>query len=101
MNDTLWFNRSPGENPNCDDVSDQVGEPCLLVHDGRADWVRHPQTGEKLRVKATFRAQYPCPNCREDCMAKTTELEGNLHVRDCPACHQFVFFKLPEGQSFG
>lgn len=101
MNDTLWFDRKPGEDPPCDDVSEQMGEPCLLVHGGQADWVRHPQTGEQLRVQATFRSKYPCPNCNADVEAKTTKLEGNIHVRDCPACQQFVFFNLPAGQSFG
>jgi hypothetical protein len=95
---TLWNTKKPGEGDSgVADVSDQLGEPAVLVYD-RPDWVKHPTTGAKIRVLAAGRRRMDCPSCEQDVTGHVITAEdpdSNEKVIcciDCPACDQFVWW---------
>lgn len=103
MGETLWMDREPGDMNKgmiVDDVSDQIGDGggVLLIHEGKPDWISFPKTGEKMRCIEQKKFKIACPSCKVDVegsVATVTGSMGELHLLDCPACKQFVWFKLP------
>lgn len=101
MSDVIWKDRLPGEAGRfrVDDVSDQLGEGALLMHDGKPDWVRHPITQQQLRCLSQGRGAMTCPLCKKPVTGVVTEAEGGIANLDCPSCKQYVWFtkRVPNG----
>jgi len=83
MDDTLWLKIRPGERAS--DVSEQMGDPALLVHDGIPDWVRLPPElgGQRVRVKGMETRTCPCGRH----VGRTFILDepSGIQVAECPS----------------
>ena len=98
MNDTHWMTKGVGTlgQIQVDNVSDDNESGVLLLHGGRPDWVRHPVTGQQLRVEAMFDLEFRCPSCGDIDSKRMLQLAGDqpLFVCECKACGRFSFFTL-------
>jgi hypothetical protein len=102
MNDTHWMTKGVGTlgQTQVDNVSDDGEAGVLLLHGGRPDWVRHPVTGQQLRVEAMFDIDFRCPSCGDIDRKRMLQLAGDggpLFVCECKACGRFSFFTLEGG----
>lgn len=72
------------------------GRGAVLLHSGRPDRVRHPVTGQELRVRRQARVELGCPSCGAAGPKDVLELEARptLYVCVCKSCHQFSWFTL-------
>jgi len=101
MNDdeTIFVNKHPGTlGDRVDNVSDHFGQRgTLLYHSGKPDWVRHPITGERLRVTNLCEASCTCPECNTAGRKRILEAQtddGPIYAMDCRECRQFVWYTI-------
>lgn len=104
MPDTIWRNKHPGQlGSRVEEVSEELGVGSqggvLLTHSGVPDWVRHPDTGQQLRVLAMSAQDFRCPVCGDVHIKKCLRLESKgpnrLYVLECKACNKFHWFEIP------
>ena len=84
------------------DVSEQMGEGCLLV--GGPDWVKTPSDlpeglkNRKMRITRRGWVDIRCPirSCRAGAPIYAMELEDDLMVSCCPTCQQYGWFMKPK-----
>lgn len=92
---TIWKERAPRDRgPDLYDCSDELGIPAMCWAE-RPDYVRRPDTGEKVAVLSQSERELTCPGCRAGIRARVLELEGGLAVIACCACNQFLWVRNP------
>jgi len=90
---TIWRTKTAGMPDTCTyDVSDEFGVPAVIIAD-YPDWVRRPDTGERLRVMEAVIRRTKCPSCAAEISCRVLVLEQEIELIECPACHQFVFYR--------
>lgn len=95
MGDIIWREKKVGElrdKMNTEDVSKEMGGGGALLIYSKPDWVRHPQTGEKIKVLGVKNVEMECPVCKLKAAGRLFILESNLNCFECKACKQFVWF---------
>jgi hypothetical protein len=103
---TRWFTKESGESGNnVYDVSEDLnpGGSAVLVAN-KPDWLKHPTTGEKIKIIDQRTEPVTCPKCGVSVITTVTFAEGGLCVIDCTACRQYIWLQLakkPKEESSG
>ena len=101
--DTYWNEKRPGDDlgPLCESLPGMPGgSGCLLMNpQRRPDWVRHPTTGDKMRVLDLFHADTHCHGCNtRQSNAQVLALEGDTYVYECVSCRRYIWVVIhPKG----
>jgi len=98
--DTYWKSKMPGDalGSFCEVLEDlPEGRGVLLVNpQQRPDWVRRPDTDEKVRVLHRFVCDVSCARCHaESTGVEVLALDGDMYVYGCRHCHGFIWVHVP------
>lgn len=101
MNEIKWLQEGGSIPDYVKDVSEQMGEGCLLV--GGPSWIRTPENlppnlaSRKMYIQRRGWLDMRCPVCHAGAPVYVFELEDDLMVSCCATCRQYGWFMKPKG----
>jgi len=95
MSDTLWFDRSPGDQVMLGAPEERGGDPTTLLMvapEALPDWVRTPEEigGHQLKVLRGFGQE--CPLCKDHVVVRHLECSEGFFVAECQT-HGFAWYR--------
>ena len=98
---TTWKENTAGKLDTAYDVSDEMGEPALLIA-SQPDWIRYPAdfppelAGKTAQVTSCEMVDVICALCGVKAPRKVLTSEHGICVISCKHCGQYAWLKKEE-----
>ena len=98
---TTWKENTAGKLDETYDVSEEMGEPALLLA-SQPDWIRYPAdflpklAGKTAQVTRCENIDVICPLCGVKAVRKILTSEHGICVISCEDCGRYAWFKKEE-----